>query len=647
MMKPYAALTLLALTLPVFAQQPPTTSSGAIGNETLVANKDVANAQAVGIITKFMSEGTQTCDAEGKNCRGLFGGNDSFDFTTAQQQVQRTTGIQAFSFMEDGNTNSVAAQTSTLVLACADRAVKNLSGIAFKALGCQVNTEGDVELKYQVCTAPSRGNPVTQPDNAVWCSTDPAHPSYRPPAGKVCLRAACDTEPVNSLNGWSAPQTVIWDANLPASAPASQRTNNGLGLTFYPSLTGGVTPSFKAGSDNMTAVKVVESYLNPTTSQSAVALRVAFRHKATVTKEMITSGSGSVPDPGAHTAQWDTLLKLQDNPLIPQYQQKFAQNGSECIQQIQNGISKDGKITVCDPNFVGESGVRPIQKTAQVASQGQECSTTAQCLEQVVNTNTWTESCQADVPLAIRSCDTTQDYQMVDIHSTRRRSQDICREKRTTAQYTCSTSQQIERCTVPTNNCATGGILPDSASVSNGTYTFTFNGNDLALANEVTATNSVTSADFRFTILGKDRVTTFKINSIHSDNWVGLRVNGTFVGVHSRGVGGFNGSADRLAVVTQEVCYSWGDDNETCYPQKKVQYGPNSFQNLETGNNLLTSESIELKQYLREGVNVITMNVVNGGGPGYGRVGITAFQQCPHECTFKINNACAQYEAAK
>ena len=504
-MSRFAFLGVLAVSLSVSAQQPPTTALGGVGNETLVANKDVANAQAVGIITKFMSEGSQTCDAEGKNCRGLFGANDSFDFTTAQKQVQHTTGIQAFSFMDGEDSSSIAAQTSTLVLACADRAVKTLSGIAFKALGCQVNTEGDVELQYQVCSAPSRGNPVTQPDNAVWCSPDPAHPSYRPPAGKVCLRAACDTEPVNSLNGWSSPQTVTWEANLPASASETQRTNNGLGLTFYPPLNGSVPPSFKAGSDNMTAVKVVESYLNSTTNQSAVALRVAFRHKATVTKEMLTSGSASVPDPSAHTAHWDTLLKLQDNPLIPQYQQKFAQNGSECLQQIQSGISKDGKITVCDPDFVGESGVRPIQKTAQVAAQGQACATTSQCLEEVVNTNTWNATCLADVPLAMRNCSTTQDYQMVDIHATRKRSQDICREKRTTAEYSCSTTAVVET------------VLPYWDPIS------------ALSANGSTAAQTVLKYERRFLAPIGATVVGARISSIHADNWMEIRLNGTRV----------------------------------------------------------------------------------------------------------------------
>ncbi|WP_157641783.1 hypothetical protein, partial [Burkholderia ubonensis] len=236
---------------------------------------------------------------------------------------------------------------------------------------------------------------------------DPTAPNFRAPTGYVCHRPACDTEPEGSLDGWSHPQTISFQANLPANATDDQKSKNGLGLIFYPPLNGQLA-SFTADSDNMTAVKIVQTFVNNETKRTAVGLKVAYRHKTQVTKEMMVQGPSAVPNPSANTAQWDTMLKLQGNEKIPQYQKQYAANGTECLQQIQGGIAKDGKISVCDPNYTNESGIKPLAKTAQVATEGQDCGTTPQCITKVVNTTTWTEMCSSEVPMAMRNCTTKQ-----------------------------------------------------------------------------------------------------------------------------------------------------------------------------------------------------------------------------------------------
>ncbi|WP_157645456.1 hypothetical protein, partial [Burkholderia ubonensis] len=229
---------------------------------TLVQNQDVAKAQAAGAITSFMSKGAQTCDSDGKNCHSVFGSDDTPDYTTLQQSSQSLTGVQAFSFLDGqggddgGSSNAIASQLGTLAVACGDTTFKKVAGIVVKLSNCQVTANGDAQVTVQVCSAPVRSNPVTPPENEVECSSDPTAPNFRAPTGFVCHRPACDTEPVGSLDGWSQPQTISWQANLPASATEDQKSKNGLGLIFYPPLNGQIA-SFTADSDNMTAVKIV------------------------------------------------------------------------------------------------------------------------------------------------------------------------------------------------------------------------------------------------------------------------------------------------------------------------------------------------------------------------------------------------------
>ena len=502
-----AGLLTLAVSAIAHADGPPQ-SNGVISNPTLVQNQDVAKAQAAGAISSFMNKGAQSCDSDGKNCHSVFGSDDTPDYTRLQQSSQSLTGVQAFSFLDGqgsddgGSSNAIASQMGTLAVACGDTGVKKVAGIVVKLSNCQVTANGDAQVTVQVCSAPVRTNPVTPPKNEVQCSSDPTAPNFRPPAGYVCHRPACDTEPVGSLDGWSQPQTISWQATLPSSATDDQKSKNGLGLIFYPPLNGQIA-SFTAESDNMTAVKIVQSFVNNETKRTAIGLKVAYRHKTQVTKDMMVAGPSSVPNPSANTAQWDTVLKLQGNEKIPQYQKQYAANGTECLQQIQGGIAKDGKITVCDPNYTNESGIKPLAKTAQVATEGQDCGTTPQCLNKVVNTTTWTEMCSAEVPMAMRNCSTKQDYTIDHLSYTRTRTQEVCHETRNSAEYSCNTTVVVDT------------VLPYWDPIAN------------LSAEGSTGVQTVLKFERRFTTPLRATVIGAAITSLHVDNWMEIRLNGT------------------------------------------------------------------------------------------------------------------------
>lgn len=644
---PLSVLLVLA-SCPAEAEGPPT-SNGVISNPTLVANQDVAKAQAVGVITTFMSKGARECDSAGQNCRSVFGADDSMDYSGLQLSGQSISGVQSFSFMSGDSTadqmdsNTIASQMGTLVLACGDTTPKTVAGIAYRMSSCVVNTMGDAQVTFQVCTAPIRGNPVKPPEKVMDCSTDPAAPNFKPLPGYSCRKPTCETEPQGSLNGWSAPTTVSYVQETTTSGSDDAKAKNGLGMVFYPALTGGVTPSFTADSDNMTAVKVVQTAIHNETKQTAVGIRVAFRFKTKVTKEMMVQGTSAVPEPGKNTSAWETIEKLQGNALIPQYQQTYAANGSECMQQIQQGLASDGVVSVCDQNYTNESGIKPGALTAQMASEGQNCGTTAQCLQEVVNTNTWTQTCSADVPLALRRCTTKQDYTLEALSYTRTRTVELCHEERTVATYTCSTFAEPELCRkeslitqggVDLNSTSgdSSVILVGMADENTGRYRIGAVGDDYW-------GTGYYKREFVVDILDVEHVKTFKIYQVGFDDSMAVAVNDSWVWQDYQG-GAYRAETDNWGMWVEE-CAEWtgGEGEYTC-----TRYVQTWFTHWERSTSWSYAVNVDLRPYLRTGRNVIRVDTgVVGGGEGWVFLEISAWRA---KCDMKIKNECATYEAA-
>ena len=137
---------LLAVAAVTNAQDGPPTVNGVIKDPTLVQNQNIAKAQAVGAITTFMSKGAHECDAEGKNCRSLFGNDDTMDYASMQLSTKALTGVDSFSFSgDDDSSNSISSQMGTLALACGDKAVKMVAGVAVKMLECSVAANGNAQ----------------------------------------------------------------------------------------------------------------------------------------------------------------------------------------------------------------------------------------------------------------------------------------------------------------------------------------------------------------------------------------------------------------------------------------------------------------------------------------------------------------------
>ena len=621
--------SLYALTAAMFIVGPG--SAIAADNATLGANRDVVNVQGAATISTFMSQGAQTCDAQGKNCHSIFGADDTPDYTSLQTAGQSLTGVSAFSFLDGegsqdgGSSQSIAAQLGTLALACGDDKVHKVAGIAVKVTKCAVSANGDAQLTVQVCSAPTRGNPVTSPENAVPCSSDASASNFTAPTGYVCLRPACDSEPVGSLNGWNSPQDISFKSSLPSGASTDTQAKNGLGLVFYPPLTGGALASFTADSDNMTAVKVVQTFVNNETKATAVGLKIAYRHKTQVTKEMMTQGAGAVPNPGQHTAMWDTVDKLQGNASIPQYQQKYGAQGRECLQQITTGLAGDGTVSVCDPDY-NRDGIQPLAKTVQIAADGQTCGTTPQCLKEVVNTTTWQESCQAEVPLALRTCTTVQDHTIHNMVYTRTRSEEICHEKRLSAEYSCDTQA--------TANCTAASIALSAYSGVRFSHIVTSSG-DILLAESgrytVDADTFSYSIGYRSSATLADNIAKFSISGDAGSGW------STY----------YNFDTVKEYILSAKIINMSASDATAIYINNRYIGGRNG----NCGGQCAPSNStlpLEIKDYLVTGQNV--MRVWTGNrGKSFGSSVDIQFESEKIDCTYNLvaTNSCAVYEAAR
>lgn len=629
-----------------FAQEgPPLNSGGGIGNDKLVRNQAVAKAQAVGMITSFLASGTKECDPDGTNCRNLFGDDDNMDYASMQFRGQGMTQTQSFSFTDDNdNSAAIVSQIGSAALACVKNASKTTAGVAVRLLDCHVGESGQTSITVQVCSAPARGYSVSQPDNAVPCSENPADASYTPPAGKVCRKAACDTEPQDSVNGWSSPRTVSWMPQGGNDKTDSEKAGNGLALFFYPNPAGGAR-TLSSDSDNLTALKIVASFRQEGEGKSAVGLKLAYRHKVSITKELLEKGpeGTNALNKDQVSPMWESVEKLQVNPLVPQYQQTFGNNGAECVQQIVEGVGGDGKVYVCDTGYTGESGLRPIALSAEVAAEGKDCGTAPQCLQEVVNTNTWTQTCKADVPLALRKCTTTQDYDYDKISYTRTRTTEICHERRVVAEYACQTR-----------------AYPGAAS------TYWAPASDLT-AEGSTDQQTVLKFNKTFMVPPGTAVVGARISYLWIDNWAEIRLNKKriwasfdrnleFVKIDEWGL-----FPDLNRYCNNESWQQWQDWGDgaggfvtvqgvrcTMQDERKVQANYSDDCSRDHCARLGVKEvSIPIPpEYFVEGVNNVDMACFNNRGPSYCNYKIEV-QYAVVENTVVDNSACAPYEAAR
>lgn len=251
------------------------------------------------------------------------------------------------------------------------------------------------------------------------------------------------------------------------------------------------------------------------------------------------------------------------------------------------------------------------------------------------------DSCAEYVPIEDKSCTVGQ---RVDVNADSNFQCDVTYKAYET--LTCERRLTVS-CEAPAGNCAAGGLKPGSAVVTDGTGEVKWDGTHLILSNTHNRANVVTSATVAFEIDDVSRMTTFLVDSLRSDNWVAVRINGTMVGVHSRYFGGSywkNTSTFEVREVTtcQEV-----EVGQQCWQETLVVFGPraNDSGPPETGTNVTSNPGVNLLPYLVSGRNTLIAYNVNGGGPGGFNLQILANQKCATTCTDAWTDNCGALRA--
>lgn len=424
----------------------PESSNGMINNPILTQNQDIINIQGVGAVIKFMEHGANTCDDNGENCRSLFGSDDSFDFTSASGMSHAFSGAEGMLFENLAESSaSIASQVGSLALRCDDRSPHIIAGVAFKALACYVNSSGEAELTYQTCSAPMRGLAVIPPANAVACSSNPNSPNFNPPPGQTCLKRSCASEPEGSLDGWTKAKTIKWNPSQHPGVPTFEEPNNGMGITAYPDL-GGTQLSLTSVAQGLTAVRIAKTHIDPPTGDQTIGLNIVYRHSIELTKSMLEEGSSAVPNPEAHSSQWEIIQKLAVNKDISKYEADFAESSTLCLQKLHEGLISASEVKVCNEGFSNESGLKAIATAAKISAADGSCGTVSQCVKEVTTTNSWEHTCQSEIPMLTRECITTTTHEQEDLGSYRTRTFDACSERRSTFTSTCTVSAAPENC---------------------------------------------------------------------------------------------------------------------------------------------------------------------------------------------------------
>ena len=440
-----------------FSQSAPS-EDGVITDSKLVAAAPVAKIQAARAIQSFMNTGTRTCPpGQTTGCTNLIGQDGNMNYGLAEQKAKKITGTQSVDFNSKTESSNVSTQMTEIALACEDRKPIVRAGVAFKATACSVDAALNATLSFQVCTAPSRGKPVTNPANAVPCSSVVSDPSYLAPAGSVCLQKACDSEAQGSEFGWSSVQSVAYTATSTAQ-------DNGRAMVFYPSLSGGITADYTADSDNLVVAKIVDTFRDATKTPvvEAVGIKIALRFKRQITKDTLAGKGPAVANPADKTEQWRTVETLNANPRLATETAIMGGAGATCIKNVVDGLALNGNIKVCDETY-NQDGIKPIAVSAQVVASAAQCTTTTQCISEIVRSSTWTESCSSPANISSKECRQTTAWKIEVQDATVVREPAQCVETRTASSIRCTVSQASPTCTWAAYDSSTPAPAPTTS----------------------------------------------------------------------------------------------------------------------------------------------------------------------------------------
>ena len=208
-------------------------------------------------------------------------------------------------------------------------------------------------------------------------------------------------------------------------------------------------------------------------------------------------------------------------------------------------------------------------------------------------------------------------------------SEEICTEWGMEEELGCQKTLNLA-CNRPIE-CDAGGISLDTVqSDMRWTYSYPYLTIGTISDNYWSGYCAVFDRSTTFTIEDIGKIQDFTLIQAGFDDWIRVAVNGTLVYVGPYG-------GDRLEV---DLYDPWGDGS-TFF--KRVRYGPTSYGGCELSTSWNRSLNVDIKPYLRTGLNTIDMRVIVAGG-GEGWMKFKATQYCDCEWSETWESTCGALE---
>lgn len=208
-------------------------------------------------------------------------------------------------------------------------------------------------------------------------------------------------------------------------------------------------------------------------------------------------------------------------------------------------------------------------------------------------------------------------------------SEEICTEWGMEEELSCQKTLNLS-CNRPIE-CDAGGISLDTVqSDMRWTYSYPYLTIGTISDNYWSGYCAVFDRSTTFTIEDIGKIQDFTLIQAGFDDWIRVAVNGTLVYVGPYG-------GDRLEV---DLYDPWGD-GPTFF--KRVRYGPTSYGACELSTSWNKPLNVDIKPYLRTGLNTIDMRVIVAGG-GEGWMKFKATQYCDCEWSESWESTCGALE---
>lgn len=258
----------------------------------------------------------------------------------------------------------------------------------------------------------------------------------------------------------------------------------------------------------------------------------------------------------------------------------------------------------------------------------------SECTNETVTGSSITreETCFDAIPLPTSSsCQMPQEVEVL------QHNRYSCLTGKKSEAYACSDVLSVV-CAPAADGCDSGGLVPASwagdmaiswTNIGSGNYQLQFGtiGDNYWPGN-----GTIYDRTLQVQVNNVSNITAFLLAYAQFDDYLLVRVNG-----HLVYVGPYGG--DRLEVVT--TCIENEATGTFCY--KQVQTCATCFRSAELETNWQFNLSVDLRPYLKEGLNeIFTRTVVAGDGES--AIRITTRQKCPADCTVSWNKtACSPY----